>query len=614
MADGHHINQRRSYYGHLCTIRYIGPVQGTSGSWLGVEWDDGQRGKHAGFYNGMKYFKCASSHPTPTSFVRPSRPADPPRNLLEAVKHKYASDIPDDSTANASNDKNHAIHISGKEVEEVGFDRIRRQHADFKELRIVVVDGLCIQNSEADAYKNGKQKAIAEALPRVQELDLSRNLFEVLSEIMDICQQLTRLTSLRLDGNRLANLDPGLDEHHFQTRPFTSLKSLSLNDTLLRWEEVASLASAFPSLVTLSASGNEYTELTDAVLPAGLTNLSLERNKFTSLEAIGVVKNLADLQCLSLGENPITSASGKVTSLDDSHSSAFPASLVELNLPYCSIEDWSLIDGLDSLFPGLTSLRVSHNPLYDSLRAADGQPLTPDDGYMLTVARLSQLTRLNFSSISPRDRLDAGLYYLSQIRAELSLAAGHAAPQIIRRHPRYSALCRLYGQLDTTATSATPPSHVDPRSLAAALATVSFKIDDSLDVSAVSTPNSSPAQSTAVAGRDPQTRQTWDCEIPRSYTIYKLTGSVARHYGLRPLALQLELECPGDDTWPDGAESDLSSEGSDDDGITNGRAHRGDFRAILMQRSRQVLTPLTRSLDTWVEGPHATIVVCARAT
>lgn len=29
-----------------------------SGIWLGVEWDDPQRGKHDGTYEGTQYFKC----------------------------------------------------------------------------------------------------------------------------------------------------------------------------------------------------------------------------------------------------------------------------------------------------------------------------------------------------------------------------------------------------------------------------------------------------------------------------------------------------------------------------------------------------------------------------
>lgn len=41
------------YYG---TVKYIGPVEGHKGLWLGVDWDDPERGKHNGTVNGVQYF------------------------------------------------------------------------------------------------------------------------------------------------------------------------------------------------------------------------------------------------------------------------------------------------------------------------------------------------------------------------------------------------------------------------------------------------------------------------------------------------------------------------------------------------------------------------------
>lgn len=52
------LGQRRSFDGHLCTVRYVGTVQGTTGDWLGVEWDDVTRGKHSGEHKGVRYFSC----------------------------------------------------------------------------------------------------------------------------------------------------------------------------------------------------------------------------------------------------------------------------------------------------------------------------------------------------------------------------------------------------------------------------------------------------------------------------------------------------------------------------------------------------------------------------
>lgn len=58
MDNSCYIGQRRSYNGDLCTVRYIGKVEGTAGEWLGVEWDDSTRGKHSGEHKGVRYFTC----------------------------------------------------------------------------------------------------------------------------------------------------------------------------------------------------------------------------------------------------------------------------------------------------------------------------------------------------------------------------------------------------------------------------------------------------------------------------------------------------------------------------------------------------------------------------
>lgn len=43
---------------HIGTVRFSGPVEQTSGTWLGIEWDDPKRGKHDGSKDGKQYFEC----------------------------------------------------------------------------------------------------------------------------------------------------------------------------------------------------------------------------------------------------------------------------------------------------------------------------------------------------------------------------------------------------------------------------------------------------------------------------------------------------------------------------------------------------------------------------
>jgi hypothetical protein len=213
MATDIYIGKRLSYSFHLCTIRYYGPVQGTTGLWLGVEWDEPVRGKHSGSHQGTQYFTCLNPSPTSASFIRPTRKPDPPRTFVQALKSKYASetveeDFKDPDVHVVFNhqppqpQKQKPVLFNGKPAEEIGFDKIRRQLAQLGELKIIILDGLCMQRPEArgeEWLKGGEKNDVKEACPKAMELDLSRNLFEEWREIAAICEQLPGLKSLRVE-------------------------------------------------------------------------------------------------------------------------------------------------------------------------------------------------------------------------------------------------------------------------------------------------------------------------------------------------------------------------------------------------------------------------------
>lgn len=159
---------------------------------------------HLGYYTHLPPGK--SNQPTAGSFVRPSRPSDQPRGFLEALQEKYASE-PVETTALDSKAgetvRGKAIEISGKVVEEVGFDKIRKQLAELQDLRIVLLDGLRIvgilplydqdHDTDADAAQE-----IGLTCPKITELDLSRSLLSRWCDVWDICNQLEHLTRLKL--------------------------------------------------------------------------------------------------------------------------------------------------------------------------------------------------------------------------------------------------------------------------------------------------------------------------------------------------------------------------------------------------------------------------------
>ena len=170
---------------------------------------------------------------------------DLPVTFVDAVKRKYASDqLAHNLWTPRQSSNDSSIRISGKEVEEVGFEKIARRLANLKALRILLVDTARIHRPEARATEAGpansdlRSRDVREACPAVVELDLSRNLFEEWAEITDICRQLPHLNNLRLDGNRFQSVStPGCDISLRQA-PFAHLTSLSLDDTLLSWEQV----------------------------------------------------------------------------------------------------------------------------------------------------------------------------------------------------------------------------------------------------------------------------------------------------------------------------------------------------------------------------------------
>lgn len=96
-----------------------------------------------------------------------------------------------------------AIEISGKVVEEVGFDKIRKQLAELQELRIVLLDGLRVVGvlatySQAQVFHSEEVQKIGETCPKITELDLSRSLLSRWRDVWDICNQLKYLKKLKL--------------------------------------------------------------------------------------------------------------------------------------------------------------------------------------------------------------------------------------------------------------------------------------------------------------------------------------------------------------------------------------------------------------------------------
>lgn len=193
MSSTFYPGRRLSYDGFLCTVRYVGPLAGTAGEWLGVEWDDATRGKHNGQHKGQQIFQCLSNASTAASFVKSSRKIDAEQTVVEAIKAKYGSAGAPDLDV---------VIISGKVAEEVGFDKIAQEQSRLADLRIVLIDQMVVNGVAARNASHSKVRDAQEELratcPNITELDLGWNTFESWTDVALICTALPKLKVLKI--------------------------------------------------------------------------------------------------------------------------------------------------------------------------------------------------------------------------------------------------------------------------------------------------------------------------------------------------------------------------------------------------------------------------------
>ena len=298
---------------------------------------------------------------------------------------------------------------------------------------------------------------------------------------------------------------------------------------------------AFPNLKLLSLSSNalQTISVSQGVSHPMVESVLFDNNGLRYLEDLELLfKAFPKLVQLSLQENSI-----KDVWMDQQQSDGqLSQSLQTLNLSRNAIHEWSVVDHLPSAFPSLQSLRISNNPLYLGLSLTDSKvpsnQSVEETSYMLTLARLGDLRTLNYSTITPQDRLNGELYYLSSIEREYEASLSQGKPltpdQINARHPRYSELCRIYDRLSVGSggrdellrTKVTEDTEAIPGSLASRLVRFSFGI---LKLAERISPN--------IKARD-----GLELELPRTISTYSLKALLVRKLGLRPLDFRLIYE------------------------------------------------------------------------
>ncbi|KAL8666965.1 MAG: hypothetical protein Q9168_007361 [Polycauliona sp. 1 TL-2023] len=558
------LERRISYNDSLGTIKWRGVIEGLKGQWLGVEWDDASRGKHDGTYEGR------SQEPTAASFIRPdSKRIDKNRSLLSALREKYGSE----NMSEGANERSSSIVISGKKVDEVGFDVISRKQSAWSDLAVVSLNALRIDSlfhysphSQQDSDK--EVHALFSDL-KWQELDLSRNLFADWDDITNICKHLRDLRVLKVIGNRFKiNLPDPEDANH----TFKELAELSLANCALEWDSISTLCTQqrFPNLQSLSLAFNPLNDppspFLNLQLP-DLTTLDLTSCNLSTLQPLSSLTNLPALSTLNLRSNPLTT-------LTTSPSLVFPH-LKTLDLTSTKLPTLSSLNLVLTTFPILCSLKTSHTPLTTSHPSPR----------LLTIARLPGLTMLNNTAIPPHERQNADLYYLNTITHLILAAKNDEEQQVVEEHPQWHHLCEEYGEPDSIIQKRNAQSSLSvpamnngnkntprypPLSLGANLINFTFYFHTP---PLPSTSDQPPPLSTHEQETQHETQQqqkSHTLSLPKQTSIYHLKALLGRLYSLPSLELKLVLETDEWDPVPAAKPEDDDWSCSEDDSFDEG--------------------------------------------
>ncbi|MCJ1420890.1 hypothetical protein MMC32_007249 [Xylographa parallela] len=542
-----YIGKRISLAGDLGTVRYVGNVVGTQHDWLGIEWDDPTRGKHDGVYNGHVYFKCLNPQPMAASFIRSTRKFDQPVGFMEAAHKKYAPALLDpDYLLGMLLEPEEPISISGKVVEEIGFDKIAERQAMLDELQIAILDHACIAGYgpkpwwspyglellDKDFNRKDSITRFGKDLLKLQFLDLGQNLLELWTDVTAICEGLN-LKMLRLNGNRFRSLEVPSWQAATLDNVYGDVEELYLEDTLLTWYQVLFLLSHFHHLQTLCLASNLLNDIPKSLPTTNLTSLDLSYNCFQCIGCLHHLTALLSLEKLVLRWNQIDRLTCNTLwpvstckrLANPTNCSTFTEPMVFKSLLHLDVSDnlissFHFISHLPALVPKLISLRISHNPLFATLSS--------DDSFMLTLARMGSIQILNYSNVTAAERLNAELYYLTHIGAKLSEFPVEEAAEVLTYHPRFVELCNLHGAPTVTRKGAFVSNVLD-NTLGSRLITFTFSFKS----------YRSPEHGDLLDGREEIIKTI---RLPRTINTYYLKSEVGRLFSIQPMHLRLTWE------------------------------------------------------------------------
>ncbi|KAM3729408.1 hypothetical protein ACB098_12G009100 [Castanea mollissima] len=405
------------------TVKYVGPIEGHAGEWVGVDWDTGEA-KHDGSVNGIRYFQAGSDRSG--SFVR-AKVISPGISVVRALELRYRTD-----STKEEEDEMYVFSASNKRVsvQLVGKDKIQDKLSRFEELTGASLSYLGVSTP-------GDPGQIGTAVPNLKELDLTGNLLSEWKDVSTICEQLPALAALNLSNNLMSLDICGLAQ-------LKSIRILVLNDTGIKWTQIEKLKHSLPAIEELHLMGNNIStiEPTSSSVVQGFDSLrllNLEDNCIAEWDEILKLSQIRGLEQLHLNKNNLnriyyphnTRIHEFLGGNESQKERKLFTNLRCLLLGGNNIEDLASVDVLNS-FTKLVDIRLSENPVADPGRG--GIPR------FVLIARLAKVEILNGSEVSPRERKDSEIRYVRLVMSKL-----HDSQEIKQVHPRFAELKNFHG-------------------------------------------------------------------------------------------------------------------------------------------------------------------------
>ncbi|RDX77697.1 Tubulin-folding cofactor E, partial [Mucuna pruriens] len=398
------------------TVKYVGPVEGYSDTWVGVDWDNGE-GKHDGSTNGVRYFQAKSERSG--SFIR-AHNLSQGISLLEALESRYKSDSTKDEE-----DEMYVLSTSNQRVsvQLLGKDKIHDKLSRLEELTSVSLSYMGISSPGIPCHINN-------TVPNLKELDLTGNLLSEWKDVSTICEQLPALRTISLSNNLMSPCKSELPL-------LKSIQVLVINNTGVDWQQVELLRPSLAAIEELHIMGNNISRILpgSSSMVQGYDYLRLLNLEDNCIDEWNEIMKLSQLRwLLYLNRNCLNSLfypdNGGQCESEVTCYKPFQ-NLRCLLLGNNNIGDLASVDSLN-LFPNLADIRLSENPITDSRRG--GVPR------FVLISRLAKIQILNGSEVTPRERKDSEIRYVRLVVSRL-----HASPEEIKQHPRFNELKKIHG-------------------------------------------------------------------------------------------------------------------------------------------------------------------------